>query len=69
LRLGALFKKEITTLVSKENGFKNFEQIPGNCFYILPKQFDPDQEMTRTLKMKRNIIQENYQKNIDEMYN
>jgi long-chain acyl-CoA synthetase len=67
--LRTLFKKEITTLVSKENGFKNFEQIPGNCFYILPKQFDPDQEMTRTLKMKRNIIQENYQKNIDEMYN
>jgi long-chain acyl-CoA synthetase len=69
IEVRALFKKEITTLVSKENGFKNFEQIPGNCFYILPKQFDPDQEMTRTLKMKRNIIQENYQKNIDEIYN
>lgn len=63
-----LFKSEITSLVSKANGFKNFEQIPGNCFYILYSQFDPDMEMTRTLKMKRNVIQENYQKQIDGMY-
>lgn len=64
----SLFKKEITSLVSKDNGFKNFEQIPGNCFYLLPRNFDPDTEMTRTLKMKRNIIQENLQKEIDGMY-
>jgi long-chain acyl-CoA synthetase len=63
-----LFKKEITSLVSKQNGFKNFEQIPGNCFFILSQQFDADTEMTRTLKMKRNVIQENYQKQIDNMY-
>lgn len=63
-----LFKKEITSLVSKHNGFKNFEQIPGNCFYLAAQQFNPDTEMTRTLKMKRNVIQENYQKQIDNMY-
>lgn len=64
----SLFKSEITGLISKANGFKNFEQIPGNCFYILPTQFDPNMEMTRTLKMKRNVIQENYKKQIDGMY-
>ncbi|WCL50233.1 AMP-dependent synthetase/ligase [Leptospira sp. GIMC2001] len=63
-----LFKTEITSLISKNNGFKNFEQIPGNCFYLSPRQFDPDTEMTRTLKMKRNVIQENFQKEIDGMY-
>jgi long-chain acyl-CoA synthetase len=63
-----LYKKEITSLISKDNGYKNFEQIPGNCFYISPRQFDPDTEMTRTLKMKRNVIQESFQKEIEGMY-
>ncbi|NUM42469.1 MAG: AMP-binding protein, partial [Leptospiraceae bacterium] len=43
-----LFKKEITRLISKDTGFKTFELIPGNCFYIVPRNFDPDTEMTRT---------------------
>lgn len=63
-----LYKKEITSLISKQNGFKSFEQIPGQCFYILPRTFDPDKEMTRTLKMKRNVIADTFQKQIEKMY-
>lgn len=63
-----LFKKEIARLISKEKGFKSFETIPMNQFYILPRPFDPDSEMTRTLKMKRNVIATNFQNQIEELY-
>ncbi|MBI3395433.1 MAG: hypothetical protein HY042_06335 [Spirochaetia bacterium] len=63
-----LFRKEISTLVSRDTGFKSFELVPANCFYIVPRQFDPDTEMTRTLKMKRPVIKEHFAKEIDMMY-
>lgn len=63
-----LFRKEIGQLVSNKTGFKSFEMIPGNCFYISPRIFDPDTEMTRTLKMKRAVIKENFQTEINDMY-
>ncbi len=68
IKIRNLFKNEIQTLISQKNGFKSFEQIPGNCFHISPRQFDPDTEMTRTLKVKRNIVSENYSSEIDKMY-
>ncbi len=64
----ALFKKEITRLINQGTGFKNFETIPGNCFYVLAKNFDPDTEMTRTLKMKRPTIKEHFAEQIEGMY-
>lgn len=63
-----LFRKEITTLICKETGFKSFEVIPGNCFYVSARAFDQDTEMTRTLKMKRPVIKENFRQQIDELY-
>lgn len=63
-----LYRKQITGLISKETGFKSFEVIPGNCFYISPRAFDQDTEMTRTLKMKRPVIKENFRQQIDELY-
>ncbi len=63
-----LFKKEILRLISKEKGFKSFETIPMNQFYVSPRSFDPDTEMTRTLKMKRNVIATNFQNQIEELY-
>ena len=62
------FKKEILRLISKENGFKAFELIPGNAFTLLPRPFDAEKEMTKTLKIKRNVVLENYQREIAAMY-
>ena len=62
------FKKEMLRLISKENGFKAFELIPGNAFTILPRPFDAEKEMTKTLKIKRNVVLENYQREIAAMY-
>ncbi len=67
-KIRELFKKEITRLITRDSGFKTFEVIPGNCFCISPRQFDLDREMTRTLKMKRNIISESFASEIENMY-
>lgn len=63
-----LFKAEVTRLISRDTGFKSFEVIPGNCFYIVPRNFNPDTEMTRTLKMKRPVIKEHFAAEIENMY-
>jgi long-chain acyl-CoA synthetase len=64
----SFYKKEISNLISKQNGFKSFEIIPGNCFYLSPRNFDPDTEMTRTMKVKRNIVLENFKQEIEAMF-
>ncbi|WP_411823238.1 AMP-dependent synthetase/ligase [Leptospira sp. 'Mane'] len=63
-----LFRSEVTSIISKNNGFKTFEVVPANNFYIVPRPFDPDREMTRTLKMKRNVIAEVFAKEINRIY-
>lgn len=63
-----LYKKEIQSLISTKTGFKSFEVIPGNAFCILPEQFDADTEMTRTFKMKRPVIKDNYKPQIEAIF-
>ena len=67
-KVRSIYKNEILSLISQKNGFKSFEQIPGNCFYISHRVFDPDTEMTRTFKVKRNIVNENFSSEIEKMY-
>ncbi|EPG73983.1 AMP-binding enzyme [Leptospira fainei serovar Hurstbridge str. BUT 6] len=62
-----IFKSEVSTRISRKNGFKSFEVVPQNAFYIVPRPFDPDKEMTRTLKMKRNEILDSFKKEIDAL--
>ncbi len=62
----ALFKNEIKTFVSSENGFKNFEKVSN--FRILNKKFEPGDELTQTMKIKRNVVTDKYKKEIEEMY-
>ncbi|MBI3396531.1 MAG: AMP-binding protein, partial [Spirochaetia bacterium] len=64
----ALFKAEIGRLITRDKGFKPFEMIPGNHFAVLPRGFDPDREMTRTLKIKRNVVFDNYAAAIHAIY-
>ncbi|MBE7437051.1 MAG: AMP-binding protein [Spirochaetales bacterium] len=63
-----LFQKEIGRLVNRETGFKSFELLPRNCFYLMDRTFDPDLEMTRTLKLKRPVIKERLAAAIASMY-
>ena len=63
-----LFQKEIGRLLTREIGFKSFEIVPKNAFYILPRQFDLETEMTKTLKMKRPVIKDHFESEIAAMY-
>ncbi|MDW8307007.1 MAG: AMP-binding protein [Leptospiraceae bacterium] len=61
-----LIQKEIQRLISTENGFKSFEKI--GTFAILPKPFEPGDELNNTLKVKRHVVAEKYADIIDKMY-
>ncbi|MBM9500603.1 AMP-binding protein [Leptospira sp. 201903071] len=62
----SLFKNEIKSLISNENGFKNFEKV--SSFRILEKKFEPGDELTQTMKIKRNVVADKYKREIEEMY-
>ncbi|TGK20040.1 long-chain fatty acid--CoA ligase [Leptospira fluminis] len=61
-----LFRKEIRDLVSSKNGFKNFEKVSN--FYLLPKKFEPGDELTLTMKVRRNVVAEKYKNAIEKLY-
>ncbi len=61
-----LFRGEIKALISPKHGFRNVEYISN--FTLLPKEFEVGRELTHTLKMRRNLINDLYRGYIDAMY-
>ncbi|TGK01839.1 long-chain fatty acid--CoA ligase [Leptospira langatensis] len=61
-----LFKREIKEKISSKNGFKNFEKVSN--FYLLPKKFEPGDELTMTMKVRRNVVADKYRIQIEELY-
>lgn len=61
-----LFRNEIKERVSEKNGFKTFEKV--TTFAILPEEFKVGEELTQTLKVRRNVVFEKYAKEIERMY-
>jgi long-chain acyl-CoA synthetase len=49
---------EIKRLVNRENGFKPFESI--GKFVVLKKKFQVGDELTQTLKVKRQVVEDKY---------
>lgn len=63
----SLINSEITQRVSKNNGFKAYEQI--SRFVILPESFKVGKELSGKQEVKRSYISEHYKKEIDSLYN
>jgi long-chain acyl-CoA synthetase len=62
----SLFQQEQKRLISKENGFQPFEVFMGIA--LLADEFSLEKgEMTESLKLKRFIIHEKYQEEIDRI--
>lgn len=61
-----LIKHEIHHLISTKNGFKRYELIGG--FKLLENEFEEGVELTQTLKLKRQIIQDKYKKEIESIF-
>ncbi|RKX84914.1 MAG: long-chain fatty acid--CoA ligase [Spirochaetes bacterium] len=64
--INELIYDEIHNRVSPQNGFKPFEIIYK--IKLLAKPFQVGRELTQTLKMKRNVINEIYAKEIKELF-
>ncbi len=64
--INELIYDEIHSRVSPQNGFKSFERIYR--IKLLPKPFEVGRELTQTLKMKRNVINELYANEIKELF-
>lgn len=62
----AFFRNEIKTLNSQKNGFKNFERV--GPYYLLEQDFTVGDEITQTLKIKRNVVFDKYASEIEGMY-
>ena len=61
-----LYRREVRSRVASDTGFKSFERI--GVFYLLPEPFKPGVELTQTLKVRRNIVTEKYEHEIQNMY-
>jgi long-chain acyl-CoA synthetase len=59
-------RNEINRLINEETGFKAFERIKK--FKILQENFQIGEELTQTLKPKRDFIVNKYKDFIEEMF-
>lgn len=60
------YQKIIKDNISKENGFKAHERLQG--FYLIGKELEKGVEMTETMKVKRNVVFEKFEKEIESVY-
>ena len=59
-----LFQSRMDTL---QQQFANYERIKR--FTLLPEPFSMERgELTNTLKLRRNVVEQNYKEIIDKMY-
>ena len=61
-----LISDEINSRVNSKRGFREFERIFR--FKIIPKHFEVGVEMTASLKVKRDVVNKLYKKEIDEIF-
>jgi long-chain acyl-CoA synthetase len=61
-----LIRDEIRRLVTEEKGFKYYEKIPR--FRLLPREFAVGDELTHTMKKRRNVIAERYADQIEGLF-
>ena len=59
-------KNEISRLINHDTGFRKFEYITN--FVIVKKQFSVGEELTQTLKVKRNYLEEKYKQLIEKIW-
>ena len=65
-RVIELIHEEIQKYVNKSTGFKSFELIYR--FKILSRPFEVGEELTQTLKIRRNVVYEKHKREIDKIF-
>lgn len=62
----SLYSNILHNLISSKNGFKPYEKIIN--FKLLPHSFEVNKELTASLKVKRNVVAEIYNKEIKDLF-
>ena len=62
----ALINREIQDRVNSKAGFKAFEQVFR--FQLLSQSFEVGEELTQTMKIKRSVVHEKYQRRISQLF-
>jgi long-chain acyl-CoA synthetase len=57
------FKRIVDSKISTHNGFKSFEKL--FCILLLPDAFKVGEEMTHSLKLKRNVIADKFKNRME----
>jgi long-chain acyl-CoA synthetase len=65
-QVNELIAEEIGARVNADRGFRIWERV--HRFKLLPKHFEVGVELSKTLKLKRNVIEEIYKKEIAEIF-
>lgn len=65
-RVIELIHEEIQKYVNKSTGFKSFELIYR--FKVLSRPFEAGEELTQTLKIRRNVVYEKYKREIEKIF-
>lgn len=60
------FAEIVRQHISAKKGFKTFERVTN--FYVMHKEFEKGVEMTESMKIKRNVVEEIYADRIQVMY-
>ncbi len=60
------FRDEINSLVGTKTGFKSFERIFR--FTLLPRHFQVGRELTQTLKIRRSVVEDLYDDEIQSLF-
>lgn len=58
--------REVQDRINGKNGFKNFEQVFR--IHLLPKPFEVGEELTQTMKIRRNVVTEKYRREIAALF-
>jgi len=65
-RINRMIMDEVNELISPKRGFRLFERI--NQIHLIPKPFEKGVELSHTLKVKRNVINEMYAQEIADLF-
>ena len=65
-RIQELIHEEIQKYVNKNSGFKSFELIYR--FRLLQEPFSVGEELTQTMKIRRNVVDEKYKREIQDIF-
>jgi long-chain acyl-CoA synthetase len=65
-QIGELISSEVNSRVNAKRGFREFERVFR--IKMIPRHFEVGVELTASLKVKRDVVNKTYRKEIEELF-